>query len=321
MPQPSASDVHVDGYLTDFSTAYVQDEDKYIADTVFPRIQVQKQSDLYAVFSRSDFLRSDFERRDDGSASAGTAYTVSNAPYHTENWALHQRVPDAVVANADSPYDPYENAATALAQKEMIKRDQEWVTNFFTTSLWGADITGGTDFTEIGDAASDPVGLISDRAELIEDVTSFLPKDLVVNRRGWNKLRNHPDIIARIVGGATAGSPAILNRANVAAVLDLDRIHVASAIVNTAGEGVTASYSRIAGNHALLVYVDGQPAQMRPTAGCTFVWNQYIGSADGRRITRWRDIDTKSEVVEMDANWDQRVIGSELGVFMSGFVS
>ena len=321
MATPMTSDVHVDGYLTDFSTLYVNGDDKFIAGKVFPGVPVNKQSDKYAIFTKADFLRSDMERREPGTASSGTSYTVSNSNYHTEDWSLHTRVPDAVIANADDPFRPLENGARKLGQAELIKREEEWVSNFFTTGIWGTDYTGGTDFTQIGDAASDPVNMISDYAEAVEDVTSQLPRDLVVSRRGWNKLRNHPDIIARVVAGGNNGSPAQLSLAAVASVLDLDRIHVASAIKNTAAEGATGSYSRIVGNHALLCFVDPNPQQEMPTSGLTFVWDQYVGSVEGRQISRWRDTPTKSEIIEIDANWDMRVIGSDLGVFMSNFVS
>lgn len=321
MPQPTPSDVHEDALLTNLSVATLLADDHFVAGKLFPRIPVNHQSDKYPIFTAADFLRSNMERRGVAAASAGTSYTTSKSPYHTEDWSLHIDVDDKTIANADDPYRPLENAAIFLTQQEKLKREEEWVANFFGTGIWDTDKTGGTDFTQFGDDTSDPVGVISDYQELVEDTTGLLPMDLTVNRKGWNALRNHPDIIARINGGATSGSPAIATRQSVAAVLGLERIHIASAIKNTAGEGETASYSRIAGNNGLLCYVNPNPGEMQQTSGATFVWNQYIGSVEGRRIKRWRIEDIESERVEINANWDMRVIGSALGVFMSGMVS
>lgn len=321
MATPTAGDVHSDQYLSDFSTMYINGDNAFVAGKVFPSVGVQKQSDKYAIFTKADFLRSDMERRAPGTASAGTSFTVSSAPYHTEDWSLHQKVANATIANADDPFRPIENATKKLAQAELIKREEEWASAFFTTGVWANDKVGGTDFTEIGDLSSDPVNMFSDYAEAVEDITGNLPRDLVVSRRGWNKLRNHPDIIARVLSGGNNGSPAQLSLAAVASVLDLDRIHVAAAIKNTAAEGAAGAYSRIIGNDALLCYVDKDPQLEMPTSGLTFRWDQYIGSSEGRQISRWYDQATKSEYVEIDANWDMRVIGADLGVFMSGFVA
>jgi hypothetical protein len=321
MPAPLPSDLHVDGLLTDMSVAYVQSPNAFVADAVFPRKPVQKQSDKYATFPKAAFFRDDMQRRANATATAGVQYETSSDSYLCEDWGLHIDVDDRQIANADSPFSPVADATLLLTQKELIKREVEWVNAFFTTGVWGTDLTGGSDFTQIADAGSDPIGLLADQQEAVEDATGFLPMDLVVNRKGWNALRNHPDIVARITGGATSASPAVLTMANVAAVLGVERIHVAAGVKNTAAEGVTASMSRIAGNHALLVYVDPNPGLMTPTAGVTFVWNGYIGSAEGRRIKRWRIEEIESERVEIQANWDQKVVGSDLGVFLSGFVS
>jgi len=321
MPTPTPSDVHEDALLTQFSVATLQEPNSFVADKVFPRISVNNQTDKYATFTAADFLRSAMQRRGVAAASAGSSYTTSKSPYHTEDWSLHIDVDDKTVANADSVYSPYENATAYLTQMEMLKREEEWISNFFGTGIWTTDKTGGTDFTEIGDDTSDPIGFVSDYQEAVEDLTGLLPMDLVVNRRGANALRNHPDLVARISGGASSGSPAIVTMQNIAGVLGLDRIHVASAIRNTAQEGETASISRLAGNHALLCYVNPNPGPMQQTSGATFVWNRYIGSSEGRRIKRWRDEDVESERIEINANWDQRVIGAGLGLFMSGFVA
>ena len=44
MPNPTQSDLHVNVPLTNVSVAYMQDKATFIADKVFPRVPVQKQS-------------------------------------------------------------------------------------------------------------------------------------------------------------------------------------------------------------------------------------------------------------------------------------
>lgn len=47
MPTPTLRDVHVDAILTNLSIGYKNDT--YIGESVFPRIQVAKKSDVYFV--------------------------------------------------------------------------------------------------------------------------------------------------------------------------------------------------------------------------------------------------------------------------------
>jgi len=317
MPSPTPSDLHVDGLLTNISIGYLQSAANFVADRVFPRVPVQKQSDKYATFDRGDFFRDEMEQRGLASESAGIGYSVSNDNYQCEDWALHIDVDDRQVANADTPFAPRQNAAQVLTQKELIKREREWAAAFFGTGVWGTDWTAGSDFTAFDDDASDVIETFADAAEIIEDGTGLMPNTLVTSRKGFHALKNHPDIVARIVAGGSASAPATVSQDAVAAVLGLDRILVAGGVYNTAGRGETASMSRIVGNHALLCHVAPTPGLMTPTAGLTFVWSGYIGSVEGRRILRYRIEERHAERVEIEANWDQKVVAPELGLFMS----
>ena len=63
MPSPSQSDLHINAPLTNVSIAYLQNSSAYIADKVFPRVPVAKQSDLYIKYSKSDWRRTDAQKR------------------------------------------------------------------------------------------------------------------------------------------------------------------------------------------------------------------------------------------------------------------
>ena len=47
MSQPTVSDLHVDRPLTNVSTAFIQQEPRFIATRVFPLVSVAKQTDKY----------------------------------------------------------------------------------------------------------------------------------------------------------------------------------------------------------------------------------------------------------------------------------
>ena len=52
---PSRGDVHVNRPLTNISIAFLQTQEAFVADRVFPNIPVTKQSDLFFTIDRGEF--------------------------------------------------------------------------------------------------------------------------------------------------------------------------------------------------------------------------------------------------------------------------
>ena len=90
---PTRQQVHIDRALTNISVAYMQDASNFIADKVFPIIPVQKQSDLYFIYRREDFLRDEAQERAVGTESAGGNYNIDKSePYFCRVYAFHKDV-------------------------------------------------------------------------------------------------------------------------------------------------------------------------------------------------------------------------------------
>ncbi len=301
------------------SVAFVQSSTKYVADRVFPRVPVAKQSGIVAIYSQADFLRDEVQKRQAGDVAALAGYHPSSTAYIADEWALAHPIDDQVRANADAPYMPDRDAATFLTQKMLIKREVEFVTNFFTTgNLWtgssdGADLIGGTDFIRWSNAASDPIEVVHRQQARVESASGNLPNKLVVNRQVWFDLKNHPDIVDRVKHTSRDAVTTDL----VARLMGLDEVLVAAAVRNTAAEGLAHSGAYIAGDDALLVYAPPNPSLMTPSGGYTFTWSGLIGSNMGQVIERWRDDPRVSDMVRIRAAWAQKRIAPSLGVFFN----
>ena len=87
MPQPTLASVHVDRPLTNLSIAFLQQPDKFVAQNVFPRVSVAKQSDLYFTFAREDFNRIVMQKRGLSSPSAGSGYALCTDSYFADLWS------------------------------------------------------------------------------------------------------------------------------------------------------------------------------------------------------------------------------------------
>jgi len=325
--KPTPSQVHVNTPLTNLSIAYMQSAENFIADKVFPVIPVTKKSDLYYLYDRGYFNKSQMKKRAPGTESQGADYAITTDSYLAEVYALHKDIDDETRANADSVLNQDGEATSFLTHQGLISRELNWVTAFFSTSIWGSDITGvsGTPSTnevkQWNDAAAEPIENVRLGKTTVLESTGFEPNTLVIGKRVYDALLDHPDVLDRVKYGQTAGAPAMVNANVLAQLFEVDRVLVMKSIQNTANEAQTASHSFIGGKKALLCYVPPSPGIMTPAAGYTFAWNQYEQAAFGISTSRFRMEHLKADRIEMNMAYVQKKIASAMGYFWTSIVA
>lgn len=324
MAQPTQSQVHIDSVLTNISVAYVQMQDHFIAGQVFPMIPVNKQSDLYYLYTKNDWFRDEMQRRPDSTESAGSGYGLSTASYRCDVWALHKDIGDQTRQNCDMPLNPDRDATQFLTQRGLLRQEIQWVTDYFATSVWATDMTGvsaaptGSQFVYWSDYTnSNPINDIEAGKETVLSTTGFLPNTLVLGYQVFRQLKYHPDIVDRF----KYTSPDNITEQMMAAFFDLDSVYVAKAVKATNNEGETSAYSFTHGKHAWLGYVNPNPGLLAPSAGYTFTWNgvsQGMGTNIG--VSRFYMQNLKCDRVEIELAFDNKVVATDLGYFFSGAV-
>lgn len=319
MPNPTRSSVHIDQPLTNISIAYRQDANNFIADQVFPRVPVSKQSDKYFTYDIGDFYRTDAQKRAPGTESAGSGWRMSTDSYFCDVWAVHKDVDDQTRANADTGINLDKDASDFCMLDILIRKEVDWVTHFFSTSLW----TGSTTATDItpgnlwDTVAGTPIDDIAEQSDSIAKKTGYKPNTLVLGPEVFKELKEHPDILDRIKYTQTG----VVTRDILAGLFEVDRVLVPYAVRNTAAEEATDSYSFIYGKHALLCYVAPNPGLMTPSAGYSFVWSGLGNNAYGQAVSKFRMDHLKADRVELEAAFDHKQVGANLGVFFSSAVS
>lgn len=334
MPQPTMQSVHINHALTQIATAYIQEDDAYIADKVFPPVPVQHRSDVFFKYRKGDFFRDDFAIRADGVESAGSGWNMDqSSPYAAQVWALHKDIGPQVRANADPSVDLEVGATKFLMQKGKIRRDRLFATKYMaSTGVWGTDITGtpggspGSSTPPLwsDDANGDPFTDIATAQTTILQNTGYEPNVLALSFPVYQALRKHPLVIDRIkyTSPAYAGkiTPQLLAEA-----FDVDKVVVSKAVYNSAAEGATDSFSFVVGKNALLVYAAPEPGLMVPSGGYIFPWTGLLeaGSTEGVAITQidmpWLGLGTVRTEGQMA--FDMQIVGSDLGVFFTGIVA
>ena len=138
--QPNIENVHIDKPLTNISVAYIQDTSEFIANEVFPSIKVDKRSDKYFTYDKNDWFRDEAKIRTDATETVGGGYNLSNDSYFCDVWGYHKDVGAQTAANSD--LDDFSDATEFVTHKLLLKKEREFVTNYFDTSIWDTDKTG-----------------------------------------------------------------------------------------------------------------------------------------------------------------------------------
>lgn len=319
MAQPTVSDVHIDAILTNISVAYMQDQNSFIANKVFPVIPVEKQSDKYFIYTKGDWFRDEAAKRAPATQSVGSGYTLSTATYSADVYAFHKDVDDQVRANSDNPLNPDRDATTFVTNRMLLRQEVEWAQTFFTTGVWSTDKVGGTDFTAWSNyASSDPISNIEDAKSTMLTSTGYLPNTMVMGYDVFRQLRNHPDIVDRV----KYTSANYITEDIIARYFGVDNVYVARAIKNNGAEGAADSFASVHGKNAALFYVAPSAGVLTPSAGYQFAWR---GVSDGMGqnigITRFRMPELRADRIEAQMAWDNKVIAADLGYFFSNCVA
>ncbi len=327
---PTPSDLHVNRPLTNISVAYIQDQRRFVTSQIFPNVPVSKKSDLITTWNRDDWNRDEMRERAPATESAGGGWRMGTPDsYLAIVYAFHKDIDDQVRSNADNAATLDEEATRFVTLKGLLRRERLWISKFFRTGVWATNLAGVAaapgpgQFLQWNDAASDPIAQLRRVRTNVAEVTGgFEPNTLVLGRRAWDTLYDHPDIIDRVKYGQREGNNSVVGRDAIAALLEIDRIFVLNAVENTAAEGLTAAHSFMAGNHGLFLHVAPNPGLLTPSAGYTFSWTGYTGAAaDGQRISTFRMENIRSDRVEIEMAFDQKMVGTDLGVFLQNIIA
>jgi hypothetical protein len=202
----------------------------------------------------------------------------------------------------------------------LLRREKDWASKYFTTGIWtgsstGTDITPGTKWDV---TPSTPISDLRAQMTAMKSKTGFRPNKLILGEEVWAILQDNADFLDRIA----VTQRKIVNIDLLASVLGIDEVLIGGGVENVAQEGAVADLSFIFGKSALLTYAAPRPSLMLPSAGYTFSWTGYTGAgAEGLRMSRFRIDLIRSDRIEAEMAYDQKLVATDLGVFFDGVIS
>jgi len=212
-----------------------------------------------------------------------------------------------------------------IVNRLLIHREEQFASSFFAASIWGTDVTPDnlwSDYTN-----STPItDVTTGRRTMQLKSGGFKPNTMVVGKEVRDILINHPDILARLNGGATVTNTALITNAKLAEIFEVENFYVMEAVKNDAVEGLAESNSFIGGKNALLVHAPRNAGLMTPASGLTFAWNNIPGANNlGITVESFSDDALKrqqvAEHIQVKMAYDMKVVGADLGYFFSAVIA
>jgi len=326
MPLLTPSNVHIDMPLSNLTLAYVQEQSNFVADKVFPVVGVQRQSDKYYIYDRAGMNRSgDVKKLAPRTEVNRIGLALSNDSYYADVYGLGMDFDEQTLANEDAMLEIRAAGAQTLVNRVLIEREEQFASSFFAAGIWGTDNTPSnlwSDYTN-----STPITDVTTARRTMQLKSGgFKPNTMVIGKEVRDILINHPDVLARLNGGATVTNTALITDAKLAEIFEVENFYVMEAVKNGAAEGLAEANAFIGGKNALLVHTPRTSGLMTPAAGLTFAWNN-IPSVNNLGITveSFSDDALKrqqvAEHIQVKMAYDMKVVGADLGYFFEDVVA
>jgi len=336
MAMLTPSQVHLDAPLTNLTLAYLQSTENFIADKVFPIVDVDKQSDKYYIYNRAEFNRSGNRKAlAPRTRPERVGMTLSNSNYFADVFGLATDFDVQTLANEDAALETRSMGAQMLVHNMLIDREKDFVSNFFVDNVWGTNWDGVASGGEGATATvnwddytnSTPIVDIRRLSTAIQLKSGgFKPNTMVMSKSVYDVLMDHPDIIARINGGATVNNPAMVSKSKIAEMFEVERLFVMESVENTAAEGAAESNAFIGSDAVLLCYTPSSAGLRTPAAGLTYAWNSLPGVSNlGLTVESFTGDFLRVEGIEEEIHvkmaYDMKIVGADLGGFINSAIA
>lgn len=285
MPQPEGAQLNPSSYsplLTSMAGGLLLSMSEFIADKIAPVIPVAAPSGKFNIWDRGDFMRRGGKKLANYEAPPIEGFSTSSGTFSVSKWgvAAMWTAQDLAEARAGGTSDAQliNGKVTLTVQRAALEREIEVATKLQTPGNWSTNYAGvasgptGLQFLRWDNASSDPVDDVETWREYLRLNFGIDPNTFVLPWPVLRKLKVSPAMIDRIKYGGTMDRPTQVTEDQIRMLFGIDRIFVPKQTYNTAGEGLTASYSYIWSNTMWFGYVAPAPTIETPSAMYTFAW-------------------------------------------------
>lgn len=319
MPIPK-KDVFQSVPLTNFSLAYKSP--RTVNMEILPFFPVKK--DTGKIFSYgADNLIVVNALRAQNARSNEVGHTLQLLDhYNLKDHVLHTFVDREEKENADAAIKPKEDATAFVLDRIDLIRETSLASVMSDAAILTQNVTlAGTDqwsdYTN-----SDPIDDMQTGIDAVFNATGLEPNTLFFSREVMMTLIHHPKLQALATGAVVVTADVVMQLLKKQFPF-IEKVIVASAIQNTAGEGQTKSLSGVWGKNAWVLYIAKKPGLRTRTFGWT-----YGRSSENRKVLVIPEqkggvelIDREADMVRVKDKYDQKLVDVECAYLIKNAVA
>lgn len=318
-------------YLTNMSMAYFQQEDDFVAPSIFPICPVSLSSSYYYTFSKADLARDNVRRKPTFGKVAPALMGQTDNTYKCEVDQVIVGIDQIDALNyqrsqAPGVADPRKAKVRFATEQLKLHLDIIFASQFFKAGVWANEWEGvtanptGKQFLKFSDANFDPVNFFDARITEIKQQGRRRPNRLALGANAFIALKNHPDIVERVKYTGSTANPAVVTTQALAAILQIEEVKVLESTYNAGGIGEENMQFVCDPNAALLCYATDTPAIDEPSAGYIFTWDM-LGNGQFTAFDQYEgENGTHSEFIEGLMATDMKKTSDDLAIFFKDCV-
>lgn len=300
---PLQNQIHVDKLLSNISIKYSPAE--LIGMKVFPEVPVQKESDLFRIYERN--LRIPETERAVKAEAKEHDFDVSTASYLLQRHSLKDLVADKQKANYDIS-DLRADVTQELTEKILMRMELN-VAQQFTTTNWSLNVSlAAANAFNANTTVSDPAPVFHTGATEVIQNAGFKPNFGILPRDAFIACKQHTSVLDRL-----KYTTAEVDEKKLAVMFDLDSLLVPSAAYDSSALGATSNITSFYGDVAFLGWKPASAGPLKPSAG-------YVFRSSVPMVKRWRDEAREGEWVEVNMEYQVRVVASLAGYLIKDVI-
>lgn len=308
------SNRHVPKALEDLSIKLLQDNSVFMmGEKLAPTKRVGKITDQYYRYNTAEqYMRKSTVRADKTRAKSVALVELTQSTYTLRNHALRVEISDIERQNADPAVDPEVDALQEITSDLLRDRELEVSANFFTSTSYTTNLlTLSTNAYDRNTTTSTPIEDARTAYRAILRNSGQPANGLAMGQNTFDVLIDHSDVLDRIKWSSVANN---ISQELLATTLGVDNVYVSKAVFNDSRYGLAASMTFIF--NAALLYFYNTPNPGRRSANLGIGFSGFYGDAMPQ-VSRFREEDIKSDVVELNWMYSPTLVNSLAGYFIA----
>lgn len=291
---PLTQQLYADPILTSFSVGW--EPGGFIADTLFPEVQVTTKTGIYYQYDRQD------QRPTNDIRAPGTRAQVVRFGYTQVSYgplldhSLDAPIEWETTQMAAAPLDPAFDATKVVTNKLTLNKEIDAYNQCTNTGVVTQNVTVSGTSRWDDYANSDPIADLRLAINTVKAASSKPTTELTIMMpyEVFDTLKNHPQFVEKIkYTGLGVLTTDILKQ-----LFDVKQVIVAHAQYDSANPGQADVMNYIWGKHAWVFYLAEKAALRQPSFGYTLRWG-------GRKVFRYTEQAEETDYVRAKDYYQQ----------------